>query len=67
MTKILVAYNSGEGQAKKIAERVATVLDGLDFDVEVHDATDAPRPDGFDAVVVGDSIRLERHSRALTR
>jgi menaquinone-dependent protoporphyrinogen oxidase len=66
MTKILVAYHSGEGQTTKIAEHIGTVLHGLGVDAEVCDAADAPPPGGFDAVVVGDSIHLGRHSRSLT-
>ena len=37
------------------------------FDVELHDVAGAPGPEGFDGVVLGDSIHTGRHSRALTR
>jgi amino acid transporter/menaquinone-dependent protoporphyrinogen IX oxidase len=65
MTKILMVFHTSEGQTAKIAERVATVLRDDAFDVEVHDVGDAPGPEGFDGVVVGDSIHVGRHSRQL--
>ena len=65
--KILLAYHSGEGQTTKVAERIASGLREGDVTVEVAVAEDAPSPDGFDGVVVGDSIHAGRHSRQLTR
>ncbi len=67
MTKILVASHSAEGQTTKIAARIARVLEELGVEVDVRDATEAPGPNGFDAVIVGDSIHLGRHSRSVTR
>lgn len=65
--RILLAYHSGEGQAAKVAERIADSLRDEGLTVEVHDAVDAPAPIGFDAVVLGDSIHLAHHSRALRK
>lgn len=67
MTKILVVFHTSEGQTQRIAERVAGVLRELGDTVDVHDVTGAPVPDAFDAVVVGDSIHVVHHSKALTR
>ena len=67
MTKILLVFHTSEGQTAKIAERVAAVLRGDAFDVEVHDVVAAPGPEAFDGVVLGDSIHTGRHSRTLTR
>jgi menaquinone-dependent protoporphyrinogen oxidase len=67
MTKILVTYHSGEGQTTRIAERISTVLGERGVEVDVREAANAPRPAGFDAVVVGDSIHVGRHSRSVTR
>lgn len=67
MTKILLAYHSGEGQTTKVAERIASTLRAGEVTVEVAVAEHAPSPDGFDGVVVGDSIHAGRHSRQLTR
>jgi menaquinone-dependent protoporphyrinogen IX oxidase len=35
------------------------------FDIEVHEAEDAPGPEAFDGVIVGDSIHAVHHSRSL--
>jgi menaquinone-dependent protoporphyrinogen oxidase len=67
MTKILLAYHSHDGQTTKIAGHLALRLRELGLEVDGVEARHAPRPDGYDVVVVGDSIRLGRHSRALTR
>jgi menaquinone-dependent protoporphyrinogen oxidase len=67
MTKILIAYHSHDGQTTKIAGHLALRLRERGFDVEEFEARHAPTPDKYDVVVVGDSIRLGRHSKALTR
>jgi menaquinone-dependent protoporphyrinogen oxidase len=63
----LLVFHSSEGQTAKVADRVAAVLRDGGVDVDVHEVGDAPTPDGYDAVVLGDSIHAGRHSRALTR
>jgi menaquinone-dependent protoporphyrinogen oxidase len=67
MTKILVAYHSYDGQTEKIAHHIGDRLRSPDVVVDVVDVDDASAPDRYDVVVVGDSIRLGRHSRALVR
>ena len=67
MTKILLVFHTSEGQTARIADHVAAVLRELGDEVEVHDVAGAPAPDGYDAVIVGDSIHAVHHSRALTR
>jgi menaquinone-dependent protoporphyrinogen oxidase len=67
MAKILVVFHTAEGQTAKIADHVAAVLRDLGDTVEVHDVAGAPAPEGYDGVVVGDSIHAVHHSRALTR
>jgi menaquinone-dependent protoporphyrinogen oxidase len=67
MTKILVAYHSHDGQTAKIAQRIGERLRAPDVVVDVVEAADASAPDRYDVVVVGDSIRLGRHSKALVR
>ena len=62
--RILVAYHSVEGQAAKVAQRIAETMRAAGGDVEVRDVEEAPPPGEFDAVVVGDSIHMH-HSRAL--
>ncbi len=67
MTKILLVFHTSEGQTARVADHVAAVLRELGDEVEVHDVAGAPTPDGYDAVIVGDSIHAVHHSRALTR
>ena len=64
---ILLTFHSHEGQTEKIARRIGDRLEGLGLEVELAAVASAPDPQGFDALVVGDSIRFERHSRRLTR
>jgi menaquinone-dependent protoporphyrinogen oxidase len=66
MTKLLLVFHTSEGQTAKIAERIAAVLRDSSFDVEVHEVAGAPGPEGFDGVIVGDSIHAGHHSRVLT-
>jgi menaquinone-dependent protoporphyrinogen oxidase len=67
MTKILVAHHSHDGQTAKIAGRIAERLRSSGADVDAAAVERAPAPDCYDVVVVGDSIRLGRHSKALVR
>jgi menaquinone-dependent protoporphyrinogen oxidase len=67
MTKILLTYHSHDGQTTKIAGHLKLRLREHGLEVDDVEAGHAPPPDGYDAVVVGDSIRLGRHSRSLTR
>jgi len=64
---ILLTFHSHEGQTAKIADRIAARLRASGIDVDVRAVDAAPAPDRYDAVVFGDSIRFERHSRALRR
>ena len=66
--KILVIYASVDGQAAKIARRVAQVVARGGHEVTTLAAADrsvGAAITACDAVVVGGSIRYERYSRAL--
>src|SRR5215471_6005477 len=65
MARVLVGYHTVEGQAEKIARRIASMLGDEGVDVDVVEVDHAPSPDGYDAVVLGDSIHLGHHSRQL--
>lgn len=68
--KILIAYDTSEGQTRKVAQHVADVIARSGQEGE---AIDIRRPpvgftlDGFDAIVIGASIHLGKHSRQLSR
>lgn len=64
---ILVVFHTAEGQTAQIANRIAEVLRGEGTAVDVSAVDAAPPPDGYAAVVVGDSIHAVHHSRELTR
>ena len=66
-SRILVVYQTSEGQTAKIAERIAETLRERGNDVDVRDVEHAPAPDGYDGVVVGDSIHAVKHSRPMIR
>lgn len=64
---LLLVYHSGEGQTGKIADRIAATAREAGATVDVWLADDADAPSGYDGVILGDSIHIGRHSRALTR
>lgn len=69
MTKqrILIAFDTAEGQTEKIAHRIAAVLRGDDrVSVEIYAADSAPTPKVYDCVIVGGSIHAGRYGSALT-
>ena len=63
--KILVVFHTLEGQTANIAERIASQLRDSGDTVDVAETHEAPGPDLYDAVVVGDSIHAVHHSRQL--
>lgn len=63
--RILLVFHTSEGHTAKISERIADSLRSAGAEVEVREAESAPPPSGYDAVVLGDSIHMQRHSRAL--
>lgn len=65
--RILICFHSGEGQTAKVVERMREVLEAAGCEVVVSQAGDDPSPEGFDGVIVGDSIHAGQHSRALKR
>ena len=65
--RVLVVYHSVEGQAEKIARRIADDLRGRALDVDLGVADEAPSPAGYNGVIVGDSIHAVHHSKALRR
>ncbi len=66
-TSVLLTFHSQEGQTAKVAERIEAVLTERGASVTTVPTSDDPSPDGYDGVVLGDSIHLGRHSRSLRR
>lgn len=64
--RILIAFQSSEGQTAKIADCIAQLLRESGTYVALRTVDMAPSPAGYDAVVLGDSIHMSRHSQALT-
>jgi menaquinone-dependent protoporphyrinogen oxidase len=68
VTKIVVAYDTTEGQTRKIARHVADVISRSGLDAQAIDLRRPPSGfslDEFDAIVVGASIHMGKHSRRL--
>lgn len=70
MPHILIVYDTTEGQTRKIAQHLADSASGLGHQVELHEIRRLPRDftlAGFDAVIVGASIHLGKHSKRLAQ
>src|SRR5215813_10973692 len=69
MANVLVAYATHDGQTRKIAERIATVLRVHRHVVELLDATLSREVDlsRFDAVFIGSPVRAQSYLRAVVR
>lgn len=70
MTKILIAYDTTEGQTRKIAQHVADAIARTGRDVQVVDLRKPPPGLSlreFDAVLAGASIHMGKHSRRLSQ
>jgi menaquinone-dependent protoporphyrinogen oxidase len=64
--KILLVYGTTEGQTKKIAEFLKAEFERLKYTVVLCDATvDPPGAEGFDAILVGASLHLDRYQTAI--
>ena len=66
MSRVVLLYVGCEGQTRKITERIASCLSGCGHQVVVHSLTELSDDfslAGFDAVVVGSSIRYGKHHK----
>ena len=69
MTNILIAYATTDGQTGKIAQHLAEQLEKLGNKVALHRLTKSdqgPPPEGYDAVLVGSSVRFDKYASELT-
>ena len=63
MLRVLIPYGTTEGLTARISEYVADVVRGQDHEADALDikGSEAPRMDGYDAVIVGASIHMGKH------
>ena len=64
MSKLLILYGTNNGQARKVAERIAGVVRERGHKVQMvqgNKAADGFSLDGFDAAIVGTSIYMDQH------
>lgn len=66
---VLIAYASVQGQTRRIAERIAAVLQRHGIDTELVPAArlTGRDPRNYRAVVAGSSVRYGKHDRRLVR
>lgn len=63
---ILLIYGTTEGQTRKVAEFIKSEAEKAGHSVVMADATENPSgPDGFDAVLIGSSIHLEKYHNSV--
>lgn len=68
--QILIIYGSREGQTKKIAEHIATVLDAKGHQVTTLSVTSLPAgftPEHFAAAIIGGSIHMGKFPKHLAK
>lgn len=64
--KLLIIYGTTEGQTRKIARFMETVLEDCGHNVTIADASDDPPPASeYDAVLVGASIHIHNYQSAV--
>ena len=64
--KILIIYGTTEGQTRKIARYMEDVLQEVNHQVVIADATeDPPSPEGYDVVMIGSSIHMHKYNNAV--
>ena len=62
--RVLVAYASRMGWTKEIAEEVGAELRSRGVEVDVLPCSADPKPDGYDAVVIGSALYVRRWDKA---
>ena len=68
MLRILIAHDTTEGQTRTIAQHVVDAIARSGKEVQVIDIRRPPTGftlDGFDAILIGASIHMSKHSRQL--
>jgi len=64
--KVLIVYATSEGQTRKIARYMEEVLQNEQHRVVIADASEEPpSSSGFDVVIIGGSIHLQKYQSSL--
>src|SRR5215212_2611459 len=63
MMRVLIPYGTTEGLTARISEYVADVIRGHGHEADAVDlkGSGAPKPDGYDGLIVGASIHMGKH------
>ena len=64
MARVLILYGTGEGHTRKIATRMAEVVENKGHELKLVQGNKAPANlslDGFDAAIIGTSIHMGLH------
>ena len=64
---ILIFYASFEGQTAKIAHEMAGALRSKGHSVDAARVHDSPAPDGYELVIVGSPIHMNRYPKPLKK
>lgn len=70
MASVLIVFGTGEGQTAKVADRIVERLGGLGHTAEAFNVNQLPDGldlAGYDAVLIGASIHMGRHQKAVRR
>jgi menaquinone-dependent protoporphyrinogen oxidase len=65
--RVLVAYGSSHGGTREIAAAIVETMRNEGLDAELGDASDVRSLDGYDAVVLGGALYMNRWHRAARR
>jgi menaquinone-dependent protoporphyrinogen oxidase len=64
--KILIVYETTEGQTRKISHFMEAILKDYGHDVTVTDASETPpAPSSYDAVIIGASVHINKYQSAV--
>ena len=64
--KLLILYGTAEGQTRKIAHFMETLLHNAGHQVTIADTTaDPPSPKEYDAVLIGSSVHMHKYQSAV--
>ena len=65
--RVLIVYGTTEGQTRKIARFMESVLEDIGHKATIADASDEPpAPGAYDAILIGGSIHIHKYQAAVT-